>query len=551
MSDRDSGPSDTAPARSGGLHLRQPSAADDPAYDGVGADLRATRLQCNRTLEEVAERLRIRLVHLEAIEEGRFSDLPGSAYAVGFIRSYAEHLGLDGEAHVKQFKRETSTKVEATELKFPSPIPEARLPGVRILVFSVLLIAVVYGVWYYVSQSEQMPIELVGEVPEHLAATDEPVPDATTASAANKAGGLTLDGAAAMAPRSAPPAPADETAAADITLATAGAPVSPSDEGEEEVSASSDPVMVPSEGESTAPDSDASTAMEEDREIADDLALVSETGPAVSEESVGDSAAEDALSTASSTDQEPAEDAALPAIGAPTATDAEASADEPEPARDDAAGADEETGSALATFVASLPSNGDIVDVSSPADAMGSLESGADRSDPEPADDELAVVAPVDASPAAVTGPDEPQQASLSAASGAADLESPPAVPTLSDAVPETGDDAYIPQVFGAGNDDSRVVVMARMDSWVQITGAGNELFLTRILRAGDKYFAPNRPDLVLMTGNAGAIQIFVDGQAVQPLGPVGKVRRDVSLDPETLLAATPRNEESGSTRGR
>ena len=105
--------------------------------------------------------------------------------------------------------------------------------------------------------------------------------------------------------------------------------------------------------------------------------------------------------------------------------------------------------------------------------------------------------------------------------------------------------------MFGAGNADSRVVVRALMDSWVQITGAGNELFLTRILRAGDKYFAPNRPDLVLMTGNAGAIQIFVDGQAVQPLGPVGKVRRDVSLDPETLLAATPRNEESGSTRDR
>ena len=551
MSDRDFGPSDTAQERSRRLHLRQPSAADDPAYDGVGADLRATRLQSNRTLEEVAQRLRIRLVHLEAIEEGRFSDLPGSAYAVGFIRSYAEYLGLDGEAHVDQFKRETSTKVEATDLKFPSPIPEARLPGVRILVFSVLLIAVVYGVWYYVSQRDQMPIELVGEVPEHLAVPDEPVPDATTASAANEAVGRTLDEAAAMAGQSAPPAPADETGAADIALATAEVPLSPSDEGEEEISPVSDPVMVPGEGEDIASDSDTSTATEEDRDVADDLALVSETDPAVSEESVGDSAAEDALSAAPGTDQEPTDDAALPAIGALTATDAEASAAAPEPARDDEVGAAEGTDSALATFVASLPSNGDIVDVSPPTDAMGSLESGTDRAEPEPADDELAVVAPDDTSPATVTEPDEPQQASLSAASDSADLESPPAVPTLSDAVLETDDDSYIPQVFGAGNDDSRVVVMARMDSWVQITGAGNELFLTRILRAGDKYFAPNRPDLVLMTGNAGAIQISVDGQAVPPLGPVGEVRRDVSLDPESLLAATSRNEESGATSGR
>ena len=38
---------------------------------------------------------------------------------------------------------------------------------------------------------------------------------------------------------------------------------------------------------------------------------------------------------------------------------------------------------------------------------------------------------------------------------------------------------------------------------------------------------------------------------AIRNHNPVGKVRRDVSLDPETLLAATPRNEESGSTRDR
>jgi cytoskeleton protein RodZ len=419
MSDRDFGPSDTAQARSHGLHMRQPSSAAGQPYDGVGEVLRATRLQSNRTLEKVAQSLRIRLVHLEAIEEGRFSDLPGSAYAIGFIRSYAEHLGLDGEAHVEQFKHETSTKVEATELKFPFPIPEGQLPGVRILVFSVLLIAAVYGVWYYVSQREQMSIEVVGEIPEHLAAIDEPVPDATIASAANEEGDLTLDEAAAMAAQNASPAPAKET------------------------------------------------------------------------------------------------------------------------------------DSALAMFVASLPSNGNIVDVSPPADAMGSLEGGAGRSEPEPADDELAVVTSDDASPAAVTKPDEPQQASLPATSGSADLESPPAVPTLSDAVLETGDDSYIPQVFGAGNDDSRVVIMARMDSWVQITGVGNELFLTRILRAGDKYFAPNRPDLVLMTGNAGAIQISVDGQAVPPLGLVGEVQRDISLNPDTLLAATSQIEGSGSTRGR
>jgi cytoskeleton protein RodZ len=56
-------------------------------------------------------------------------------------------------------------------------------------------------------------------------------------------------------------------------------------------------------------------------------------------------------------------------------------------------------------------------------------------------------------------------------------------------------------------------------------------------LRAGDTYFVPNRPGLLLLTGNAGALEVSVDGQALPPIGPIGAVRRNVSLDPENLLS--------------
>ena len=58
---------------------------------------------------------------------------------------------------------------------------------------------------------------------------------------------------------------------------------------------------------------------------------------------------------------------------------------------------------------------------------------------------------------------------------------------------------------------------------------------MTRILRAGDSYRVPNRNGLTLMTGNAGALEILVDGKPVPPIGPFGAVRRDVSLDPNRL----------------
>ena len=63
--------------------------------DHVGAFLREARETTGRTVLEVAENLRIRRVYLEAIEDGRFDELPGATYAVGFVRSYASYLRLD------------------------------------------------------------------------------------------------------------------------------------------------------------------------------------------------------------------------------------------------------------------------------------------------------------------------------------------------------------------------------------------------------------------------------------------------------------------------
>jgi cytoskeleton protein RodZ len=102
-------------------------------------------------------------------------------------------------------------------------------------------------------------------------------------------------------------------------------------------------------------------------------------------------------------------------------------------------------------------------------------------------------------------------------------------------AVPESRAPASGGEVLGAVG-ASRVTLIAKVDSWVQIRGTNSELLLTRVLRAGDKYHVPNRTGLTLMTGNAGAIEIAVDGKSLPPLGPVGEVRRDISLDPDELL---------------
>ncbi|HLF29354.1 MAG TPA: RodZ domain-containing protein [Anaerolineae bacterium] len=79
----------------------------------IGSQLRQTREARGLSLEQVQKATRIKRVFLEAIEDNRFEELPGLVQARGFVRSYANHLGLDPDTLLVQFDsalgREVST----------------------------------------------------------------------------------------------------------------------------------------------------------------------------------------------------------------------------------------------------------------------------------------------------------------------------------------------------------------------------------------------------------------------------------------------------------
>lgn len=76
------------------------------AGTGVGASLRAAREAKRVDLAHIAAETRIPLRHLEAIEAGNFESLPSRAYAIGFTRTYAKALGMDGVAIVDAVRLE-------------------------------------------------------------------------------------------------------------------------------------------------------------------------------------------------------------------------------------------------------------------------------------------------------------------------------------------------------------------------------------------------------------------------------------------------------------
>ncbi len=69
----------------------------------IGASLREARTRRGLSLDDVTAGLRIRERYVTALEEERWELLPGEAYAKGFLRMYAEFLGLDGSLCVDEY----------------------------------------------------------------------------------------------------------------------------------------------------------------------------------------------------------------------------------------------------------------------------------------------------------------------------------------------------------------------------------------------------------------------------------------------------------------
>lgn len=142
---------------------------DAPFAPKAGADLLAARERVGWSLHDIATALRIRPQYLEALEAGRIGDLPGNAYALGFLRTYASALGLDPNELARRFKAEAATVNQKTELTFPVPVPERGVPAGAVIFLGVLLAIAAYAGWYRLSGDGRLPAETSIQVPERLA----------------------------------------------------------------------------------------------------------------------------------------------------------------------------------------------------------------------------------------------------------------------------------------------------------------------------------------------------------------------------------------------
>ena len=341
--------------------LKPPYAEEPPAGGAAppsgprsaGDVLRQRREGLGLDLDDVAAALRIKPDYLAALEAGRPELLPGPTYAIGFVRAYGDHLGLDGKEILHRFKAESAGLDVKPDLAFPMPLGERSIPGKAMLLVALILMLCAYGTWYYLATDERSRPERVAELPIGLL----PPPPTQRAS----------EGAA---PPSAA-APAENPAAA------------PAD---------------------------------------NNFRATVQTGS------------------------------------------------EPGPSREPAAGA-----------------------------AVISGET-----------------APAPSAPVPVLPPAPP--------------------PVLVGLAPTMQSDG--PRAYGIVEGTARIVIRATAESWIRIRDANQVVLLEGFLKAGESYRVPDRPGVSMRTGNAGGLEITVDGNPAPSIGPSGAIR-NVSLEPQALISGT------------
>ena len=107
----------------------------------IGASLREARTRRGLSLDDVTAGLRIRERYVTALEDERWELLPGEAYAKGFLRMYAEFLGLDGSLYVDEYNERVAAHAEE------ALVPDSLAPrkGKSRLLFRTIVGVVVVG----------------------------------------------------------------------------------------------------------------------------------------------------------------------------------------------------------------------------------------------------------------------------------------------------------------------------------------------------------------------------------------------------------------------
>tara|TARA_A100001015_G_scaffold132962_1_gene147514 strand:- start:1284 stop:2699 length:1416 start_codon:yes stop_codon:yes gene_type:complete len=449
---------------------------------GVGPLLRASRQRLGQDLRDVASTLRIRYPYLEAIEAGKFADLPGKTYAVGFVRAYADHLGLDAEEVVLRFKGEIEDGELTNALNFPTPMLETGIPGGAIVFVGLIVAALTYGAWYLSTSEEGFMANLVAPLPDRLA---------------------------------------------KLAVDAGGSQKSEKQKITEKPSSAADPLTS---------DTVSVNHQKNQSSISNSMITVKKTNnQTVSQGSPSPSTHTQSITDLRTTPGEPSTLKSLSETNRDLRVTSNEVGNEQVTSTAPSANAKEESTSGLSSN-SERPLNRTV-----PLDEDVGPQSAIEPRSLNPLDPGIVFAqqntelkAEEDSLASSLDNPENSLSANLNNEHLMTDSEI---------TIPKKATKSEV----AAGNANKqiqilspRIVVRASSNSWIEVKDDFfNIILVSQLLKAGETYDVPDKIGLSLHTGNAGALEITVDGVVVPSIGGEGAVLRGVHLDAESLKAGT------------
>ena len=164
----------------------------------IGERLRQAREGKGLALEDVASQTRIPIRHLQHIERDEWDALPAATYAVGFVRSYANAIGLDGAELGGELRGQLGGTRSRAPAEYYQPADPARVPPRSLAIIAgvlALVLIVGYVIWRSSLGEEEPAGGVTVAVPEAKAPPQRAAPaPATPQSAAGQPVVLTATG---------------------------------------------------------------------------------------------------------------------------------------------------------------------------------------------------------------------------------------------------------------------------------------------------------------------------------------------------------------------
>ncbi len=404
----------------------------------IGDTLNRGRLALGLEIDEVVQQLRIKRVFIEAIEDGRFDDLPGSTYVAGFIGTYASFLGLDGNELVTQLREHDERVLARQPMDMPVFSSEVRQPTRLLVVLTFAVMVAGLGGWFVVKENGSDLFTFVDDEPETLiASSEQQFPDPSASLTTTVEDDTPADAAGTDVAGVEPDQLVQESSIPDGSL--------PTDTDDQTAEHTVEPDPESDEFVSNGTFDNTGTVEEPE-----DLSVVE------AEPEEPDSQQNDDTSIVTN------------AVDTDATVFVEEVLEEREPSEsfaDDLAAVLEETGTAAEEF-------------------------------------DSAETETIEANSAENT----------------------------------QTDDVVVENSAIESSSPSRIEIRATAASWIQIEGPDGEIWKSVVLNPGESYLVPDIDDLTLDTGNAGGLEIWVDGVQSPALGGMGEIRRDVALDPALLI---------------